>query len=211
MPNETAKKMTLKELEKLLGHKIELVDKKIVPVEDVPVGDTFMFAGVEFVVLNNNGTGIEVITKNVQNESVFDSATNRYVNSMASSKCNLFYETMKSHKDFKDAKAKLNEDVLLTFEMDLTTLDGRSVGPMRGCHVELPTFDIYRKYVNILDEHQCNKSWMFATAISTKENGDENVCIWDKKTKTIAFMYIQHTAGIRPYMIFNKKVVVEAL
>jgi hypothetical protein len=207
--NNKPKKMTLREIEKLLGHKIQIVDKKIVKVEDVPVGDVFLFCGIEFVVLNNTGDGVEVITRKIHGESVFDSASNKYVNSMASSRCSIFHQEMKNHPEYKKEAAVSNP--IKPFSMDLTTLDGRNYGSHRNCYAELLTIYKYRQFVKILDKHKADKSWMLATALSTKDNGSESVCFLDDKTNTINFMHLGCTCGIRPYMILRGDVVVEAL
>lgn len=206
---DSPKKMTLKEIEKLLGHKIEIVDKKIIKVEDVPVGNAFVFCGIEFVVLNNSGDGVEVITRKLHGESVFDSAMNRYVNSTVSSKCSIFHQNLKYTPEYK--KEAESGDPLILFDMDLATLDGRSYGTMRSCHAELLTLDKYRQFVNILDKHKVDKPWLLATAVSTKDNGNEFVCFWDNKTNTIGYTHLSSTCGIRPYMVMRGDVVVEAL
>jgi hypothetical protein len=204
-----AKKMTLKEIEKLLGHKIQLVDKKIIPVEDVPVGDVFMFCGVEFVVLNNTGDGVEVITRRLHGESVFDSATNNYCTSIVSSKCDMFHQNLMVHPEYHQESK--NTPSFKTFDLDLTTMDGHAYGRKDNCNVSLIPFDKYRQFVKILDKHRVNRPWALATAVSPKDNGNEFVCCWDNKTNTISQMHLGATFGIRPYMIMRGDVIVEAV
>lgn len=99
---------------------------------DVPIGDIFKAAGIEFI---RFGDGVSV-TKDVLFDTAFDKDTNDFSDSelLAKLAADVLHETEKA----------VGANNVLSFKTDLFSLDGTNRGVYTESKISLPTLGFYR-------------------------------------------------------------------
>jgi hypothetical protein len=146
------------------------MSEKKVLFPGVKDGDVFEVAGVEFIKFPDQNGMTPVVAKDVLFTSVFGDS-------------NHFAESKILDRLNKELLPKIEEAVgaenLCEFETDLTTLCGLKVHGCMRSRIALPTFDFYRKNIEIFDKHPVKRWWWTATPDSAKPHDDPDwvVCV----------------------------------
>ncbi len=167
------------------GQPVELTEKQVeelkkslnnnVCPKNIAPGDTFVYCGVEFVVLEHTAEGTLVITKDLWEDGVKFGVNNNF----ADKECSV----RKCLEQFAD---KLGTEDMVEYVVDLTSDDGlKDYGTTRA-FVSLLTCEQYRKYVEILDKHKVNKWWWLVTPFSTPTHEDDE---WVKCVSPRGFIF----------------------
>lgn len=171
-----------------------------VKLADVKIGDVFKINDIEFIKMSEKDGVVEAVTKNIVFKSEFGT-DNNFANSTVLKK--LTTEFLPKLIDI------VGEENIVEFETDLTTLDGLKPYPKMLSKVSLPTFDFYRKNVEIFDKHKVNSWWWLATADSAKPHYEPVwvVCVsprGDFDNGNCGNDYI----GVRPFLNFVSEIFV---
>jgi hypothetical protein len=99
-------------------------------------------------------------------------------------------------------------DNVLLHDVDLTSDDGLKDYGVVKRRVSLLTADMYRQFVDILDEHKIDAWWWLATPYSTPRHEHT---IWVKCVSPsggIDFGSYSDVRGVRPFCILNSNIFV---
>ena len=174
--------------------------KKINPPKD---GETFRLAGMEFIKFPSVDGKTPVVMRNIA-----------------------FLSRFGSNNDLRcsDVLKKMQEDILpkiidaiggenvLTFETDLTTLDGLKPYGVMESKISLPTLDFYRQHVEIFDKHPVKNWWWLATPESAKPHCDPNwiTCVAPSGYFSNGHCDYYLVLGVRPFCILKSDIFVSA-
>ena len=186
------KEMTLREIENLLGEKIKIVaDKPSRTLADIPVGETFKVGDMEFIVLEHTDFGTNVILKEFWKTAKFDDDTSNYAKSKIRKELNKeFYNKL---------SALVGTQNIVEHTVDLTTDDGRKDYGSVTDAISLLTCDMYRKYVDILDNYNPEKWWWLATSYSTAAKGYSYAVRCVRNGGTLGSSSCNCNIGVRPF------------
>ena len=178
----------------------KILTQNKIELSKIPVSDTFYIGDIEFVVLEQSGDTTAVITKEPLKDSVkFADDSNNYQKSIVAKECDKFGERIASI---------IGEENLVEHIVDLTSDDGlKDYGSVKK-RMSLLTCDLYRRYVEILDEHNVDKWWWLATAYSTPKRDADN---WVKCVSPSGIIYCDgyyFGGGVRPFCILKSNIFV---
>lgn len=195
----------------IFGQEIELTAEQIeklraslgvssVILSDVAVKDTVKIGKHEMVVLEHSGDTTALICKDLLIENKAFGKNNNYDGSAVDAICNGFAD---------EIAAIVGAENLVEHTVDLTSDDGlKDYGKIRR-RASLLTTDLYRRYVEILDEHKIDKWWWLATPNSTKRHGNES---WVKCVAPSGYVnyfdYNRDCVGVRPFCILKSNIFV---
>ena len=194
----------------ICGHEIELTEEQVeqiraslgaasVQLADVAVKDTFKIGGYEFVVLEQLGDAAAVILKDLLIERKQFGANNNYDGSYVEQECNQFADKI---------EAIVGTENLVKHTVDLTSDDGlKDYGKIKR-RMSLLTTELYRRYVDILDEHKVDTWWWLATPYSTKTHDNDS---WVKCVAPSGYVcshYYHYVGGVRPFCILKSNIFV---
>ena len=161
-------------------------------------GETFTIAGIEFIKFPAEGDVTPVMARNC-----------------------LFLSRFGDNNDLRqsDIIKKLESDVLpkiieaigeenvLTFQTDLTTLDGLKPYGVMESKVSLPTMDFYRANAEIFGKYKVGKWFWLATPESAAPNDDPYwiLCVAPSGRVRIEDYY-RDDFGVRPFFFFNSSI-----
>ncbi len=193
------------------GQKVGLTQEQVEQIREsfgVPMmklaeaapGEVVKVGSHEFVVLEHREEGTALIRKELLRESEeFGDSDNNYAGSNVEEICN----------EFADELADIvgTENVLL-HDVDLTSDDGLKDYGIIKRRVSLLTADMYRKFVEILDEHKLGAWWWLATPHSTAkhENASWVKCV--SPSGRINYGDFSGGIGVRPFCILNSNIFV---
>ena len=181
-------KVTNEQME-ILKKALNLNSKRLA---DVPVGDTFMIAGIEFI---HFGDG-KAVAKDILFSKVFDKGTNNFAKSS-------LLDRLKT-----DVLPRIENEVgaenILEFETDLWALDGTDKYGSMMSKISLPTFDFYRQNKKIFEKYPVNNWWLLATPDSTKNSSVRCVNIGG----TLGNCNCNYINGVRPVLFFKSDIFV---
>lgn len=166
-----------------------------VRLSDVAVKDTVKIGKHEMVVLEHSGDTTALIRKDLLIENkAFGKKNNNYDGSAVDAVCNSFAD---------EIAAVVGSENLVEHTVDLTSDDGlKDYGKIRR-RASLLTTDLYRRYVEILDEHKIEKWQWLATPHSTERHGNET---WVKCVSPSGSFndgsYRNGSIGVRPFLLF---------
>ena len=176
-------------------------EKKQLKLADIPAGATFVVDGMEFVVLEQAGETTAVITKKVLKTMAYGS-TNNFDGSDVDDYCKEFAE---------DLFEKIGTENVVEHTVDLTSDDGLKDYGTVNRMVSLLTTEQYRKYVDILDQHNPNAWWWLATPYSTERHGNDQ---WVKCVSPAGniynVLYGNVDDGVRPFCILKSSIFVSS-
>lgn len=194
----------------LNGKKIELTSEQIaemtkslgikqIKLSDIPIGKTFKVDDYEFVVLEHSKDTTAVILKNLLYTDKKFGSDNDYKGSNVDSICCDFGEVVKKIVGCSN---------LIKHTVDLTSDDGlKDYGKIHR-YASLLTAGLYRRYVEILDNHKVDKWWWLATAYSTPTHGDSSFAKCVAPSGSIINYNDNDNGGVRPFCILNSNIFV---
>lgn len=101
----------------------------------------------------------------------------------------------------------VGEENVCSFKTDLTTLDGLKPYGELETRISLPTFDFYRKNVEIFDRHKPDCWWWLATPDSAKPHDDPRWIVCVSPSGGIGGgLYHFYGGGVRPFLIFDSSI-----
>jgi len=195
----------------LNGTKIKLTPEQVVEMQKsfgvnqialstIKIGETFKIGKFEFIVLEHSKETTAVILKELLYENKQFGKSNNFENSYVDDICNEFEITIGDI---------IGSDNLILHTVDLTADDGlKDYGTIQR-KMSLLTTELYRRYVEILDNYKVNKWWWLATALSTPKH--------DIKygVKCVSpYGFIDHgrdydcISGVRPFCILKSNIFV---
>jgi len=194
----------------ICGRRIELTPDQVeqlreslgipgVRLADIAVSNTFHIGKHEFVVLEHSGDTTAVICRELLVDSMVFGKNNRYDGSNMDAECNKFAD---------EIAAIVGTENLVDHTVDLTADDGlKDYGKIRR-RASLLTADLYRRYVEILDEHKISKWWWLATPHSTKRHENDSWVKCVAPSGGIVYRGYYYDYGVRPFCIFKSNIFV---
>lgn len=166
-----------------------------------PVGDIAKVGDLEFVVLEHNEDGTTaLLLKGFWKTVKFDDNSNNYSESDIRKDLNENF-----YKHLSDIVGSEN---IVKHAVDLTSDDGRTDYGSCEDYISLPTCDMYRKYVHILDKHRPDSWWWSATAYSTKSNGYDFSVRCVGSGGALYYDRCRSSLGVRPFCILKSNIFV---
>lgn len=197
----------------VFGRKIELTEEqaaelkaRFAPPEtalaEVAGGDTFMIGTHEFVVLEQMEGVAAVILKKLLYECMEFGSNNNFDGSSVDNACRKFAD---------EISEIIGAENLVEHTVDLTSDDGlKDYGTIQR-KVSLLTADLYRKYVEVLDQHKIDAWQWLATPSSTKRHENDR---WVKCVSPSGYLGIirygcgRDSRGVRPFCILKSHIFV---
>ena len=191
------------------GQKIELTKEQITKIRDSvvkktklsqkEVGDTFKIAEYEFIVLEHSAETTAVILKDFLEKSDFSSIDCDFKTSIVKTKLEAFADKI---------AGVIGSDNLITHTVDLTANDGLKDYGKTTAKMSLLTADLYRRYVEILDNFKIDKWWWLATPYSTSKHGYTQYVTCVAPSGGINSYNCISYYGVRPFCILNSNIFV---
>lgn len=176
---------------------IVAAEKKL--AEHTP-GDVVKVGGREFIVLEHREEGTALLLKELlRDDEAFSNGDNNYIGSNAEKICSEFADEL---ADIVGAENVLPHDV------DLTSDDGLKDYGVIKRRASLLTADMYRKFVEILDEHKLDAWWWLATPHSTAKHENANWVKCVSPAGRINRDLYNYGNGVRPFCILNSNIFV---
>lgn len=177
--------------EKVMEMTKEYLEKKKTKAPEV--GDVVEISGIKWMILDKTEDGYLAITKDFIDLGMkFDSDKNDWRTSALREYLN---------EEFIE---DLEEDMLLEFERDLTSLDGQTEYGTCMDKVSLLTVDEYRKYRKYLQN--TDKWWWLVTPWSTPCNDIERTVAVVSPSGNVDFINCDYDYGVRPFCIFKSSI-----
>jgi hypothetical protein len=194
------------------GNKIQITDEQAeeitkglairttVKLSEKAVGDTFRIGEYEFVVLEHREEITAVILKGILEDSEFGKINCDFKGSIVKTKLEAFADKIESI---------IGEDNLIEHTVDLTSNDGLKDYGTANAKMSLLTADLYRRYVEILDNVNPDAWWWLATPYSTPKHGYDNfvLCVSPGGSVYSGDSYGSND-GVRPFCILNSNIFV---
>ena len=197
----------------LNGTKINLTDEQAeeikrtfsvnqIKLSDIPEGETFKVGDYEFIVLEHLEDKTAVILKELLETSMKFGDTNNF----SDEGC----VVRKRLEEFaSELEGIVGADNLITHDVDLTADDGLKDYGTTTAKVSLLTCNLYRKYVETLDNYKVKKWWWLVTPFSTPKHDPDN---WVKCVAPSGFVgdngYYVNRNGVRPFCILKSDIFV---
>lgn len=173
-------------------------ENKTVRFPGVKDGETFRIAGMEFIKFPATKNGTPVLMRDVAFTSRFGDN-----NDLRSS------DVLKRLQEEFLPKIieAVGEENVLSFQTDLTTLDGLKPYGVMESKISLPTFDFYREHVKIFDKYPVDDYYWTATPDSAKPHYNPVwvVCVSPAGNFNCGD-YGCNYGGVRPFLIFNSSI-----
>ena len=178
---------------------MESIGTKQKKLADISVGKTFEIGTYEFILLEQSGDTTAVILKNLLYDRKVFGKNNNYDGSDVDKIC----------VEFGDKIAEIiGSDNLISHTVDLTSDDGLKDYGKVNRKMSLLTTELYRRYVETLDNHKIDKWWWLSTAHSTPKHDNAT---WIKCVSPSGFIYDGSyfiNNGVRPFCILNSEIFV---
>lgn len=171
---------------------------KVAGFPGVKDGEVFRLAGMEFIKFPSVDGKTPVVMRDIAFSSRFGDNNDL--------RCSDALKKMQ-----KDILPKIMEEVgeenVLTFQTDLTALDGLKPYGMMESKISLPTLDFYRQHVEIFDKYQVDEWWWLATPESVQPHSAPKwiVCV-APSGYIYGGRYYFNGIGVRPFLIFNSSI-----
>lgn len=193
------------------GQKIELTDDQAklilrataeaptIELGELDEGSTFKIGEHEFVVLEQKGdVTCAILAGLLPDNTVFSKTNNNYDDSTVDGICNDFGE---------EIAAIVGDENILPHSVDLEANDGlRDYGTISR-KASLLTANLYRRYVDVLDQHKPNAWWWLATPHSTKRHDDDSwaLCVSPSGDISSDSCFVNGN-GVRPFCILKSSI-----
>ena len=197
----------------LNGKKIDLTDEQVkeikrtfsvnqIKLSDIAEGETFKVGNYEFIVLEHMEDKTAVILKDLLETSMKFGDTNNFSDEGCIVRKRL-------EQFASELEGIIGTDNLITHDVDLTADDGLKDYGITTAKVSLLTCNLYRKYVETLDNYKVKKWWWLVTPFSTPKHDPDN---WVKGVAPSGFVcnngLYNYDVGVRPFCIFNSNIFV---
>ena len=197
----------------LNGKRIDLTDEQVeeikstfsvnqIKLSDVAEGETFKVGNYEFIVLEHMEDKTAVVLKDLLETSMKFGETNNFNDEG----CIVRKRLEQFASELEDI---IGTDNLITHDVDLTADDGLKDYGITTAKVSLLTCNLYRKYVEILDNYKVKKWWWLVTPFSTPKHDPDN---WVKCVAPSGYVgnfnFYFNNYGVRPFCIFNSNIFV---
>lgn len=193
------------------GHKIELNSEQAtlilsafenptnIKLADIEAGDTFKIGAHEFIVLEQNGSTTDVILKDLLPDQRFGDSNN-FDSSDVAETCYNFGE---------EIAAIIGAENIIPHTVDLTANDGLKCYGTIETHCSLLTADLYRSFVDILDNFKPDCWWWLATSWSTKKHDNDGYVLCVSPSGYFSnYYYNDLEGGVRPFCILKSDIFV---
>ena len=191
-------------------NKIELTDEQVaqigksvfpaeVKLSQKKVGDTFKIGEYEFIVLEHSKETTAVILKDILCESKFGERDCDFKSSIVKKKLGEF--------EGKIAKI-IGSHNIVPHGVDLTSNDGLKDYGKDLANMSLLTADLYRRYVEILDNYKVEEWWWLATPYSTAKHGYTQYVLCVAPSGVYDCNDYGCNIGVRPFCILNSNIFV---
>ena len=168
-----------------------------IKLADIEVGDTFKIGEHELIVLEHVGDTTAVILKTLLPDQKFG-ATNNFDGSDVSETCDQFG---------REIAGIIGVENIIHHTVDLTSNDGLKCYGTVGRLCSLLTADLYRRFVEILDNHKPDNWWWLATPWSTKKHDGEEFVLCVSPSGCVYCGYYRGR-GVRPFCILKSDIFV---
>lgn len=195
------------------NQRIELTDEQVaqiiaahgqqcnsIKLSEVAAGDTFKIGDHEFIVLEQSGDTTAIIRKDLLPNQRFGNSNN-FDGSDVGETCDKFAA---------EIAAITGAENIVEHTVDLTSDDGlKDYGTIKS-RCSLLTADLYRRYVEILDNFKPDEWWWLATPHSTKrhENDSWVKCVSPSGCINYDYYYDGGGSGVRPFCILKSTIFV---
>ena len=168
-------------------------------LSEIPVGELIQIGKHEMIVLGHSGDTTAVICKDPILENEMFGTTNNYDGSNVDKRCNEFAEGIASI---------VGDENMVMHTVDLTSDDGLKCYGKIQRRASLLTTELYRRYVDVLDEFPQKTWWWLATAFSTKKHDDESWVKCVSPSGCVSFGHYYRDNGVRPFCILKSNIFV---
>ena len=168
----------------------------------IPTGKTFKIGEFEFIVLGHGKETTAVILKDLLETTKFSNTDCDFKSSIVKTKLEAFADKISS---------VIGTDNLITHMVDLTANDGLKCYGKTMAKMSLLTADLYRQYVEILDNFKPDGWWWLSTPYSTSKHGYTQYVLCVSPSGIINFNYCcsyYYGLGVRPFCILNSNIFV---
>ena len=169
------------------------MEKNYIKLSNVGNGKTFFVGEVEFIKFYDEDGATVAVTKDCICEMEFGSN-----NDFSSSEI-----LKKLQEDFlPDIAAAVGIENICDIETDLTTLDGLKPYENLVSKVTLPTFDFYRKNVEVFDKYKLDRWWWLATPETAQPHYNPVWITGVSPVGNVNCNYYSNVSGVRPFLRF---------
>ena len=169
-----------------------------VQLKDLKPGDTFKIGAHRLIVLEQSGDTTAIIRKDLLPDQRFGSSNNLNGSAVGET-CYQFAA---------EIAAIIGAENIVEHTVDLTSDDGlKDYGTVKS-RCSLLTTDLYRRYVEILDNFTPGRWWWLATAYSTPRHDNE---VWVKCVSPAGIIGLGDCYGgfgVRPFLILKSTIFV---
>ena len=166
-------------------------------IKNVQDGQTFEIAGIEFIKFPATAEGVPVVARDLQKVMRFGKNNDLRTSEVLE----WLQETF-----LPKIVAAIGEENLVSFQTDLTTLDGlKNYGHLES-KVSLPTLDFYRENAEIFRNHKVNDWWWIATPESDKPVSNPYWTLCVSPAGNFDCGRCSGSSGVRPFCIFKSSI-----
>lgn len=155
------------------------------------IGDIITLGSHDFIILDNRGSELLVLSKNTVSVCEFDNNSNNFANSTPRNYLNTEFLTEIQSEEYK----------LIPFETDLTSLDGLTDYESVENLVSLLTLADYQKYSRVIP--RIDNWWWLATPWSTPTRGFSRYVCYVSSNGTVRYSDCGYSGGVRPFCILQ--------
>lgn len=175
--------------------------KNKVELSTLAPGDVFEIGKNDFIVLEQIGAEVKIISKNFMAKNVVYDETSRDYN-----KSNL--KEMIEDKIQPIIESEVGENNLVEHTVELTSVDMQHEFDDCKCKVRPITFDEARKYNNLLPNKDLDDWWWTCTPWSTEERGCSYSIAVVSSAGFICSINCNDSNGVRPVCILKSNIFV---
>ena len=173
-------------------------ENKAARFHNVPDGGTFTIAGMEFIKFPTVNGRTPVVAR----EPVFSSRFGDNNDLRSSDVLKRLQEEI-----LPKITAEVGEENVLTFQTDLTTLDGLKPYGVMESKISLYTMDFYREHVSIFDQYRVDDWCWTATPESAKPHDDPYWVVCVSPAGCIHYSRnLCNYFAVRPILIFDSSI-----
>lgn len=175
--------------------------KNKVELSTLAPGDVFEIGKNDFIVLEQIGAEVKIISKNFMTKNVVYDKTSRDYN-----KSNL--KEMIEDKIQPIIESEVGENNLVEHTVELTSVDMQHEFDDCKCKVRPITFDEARKYNNLLPNKDLDDWWWTCTPWSTEERGCSYSITLVSSAGDVSIGHCSSRSGVRPVCILKSNIFV---
>ena len=165
-------------------------------IKNVQDGQTFEIAGIEFIKFHATAEGVPVVTRDLQKVMSFGQNNDLRTSDVLE----WLQETF-----LPKIVAAIGEDNIVSFQTDLTALNGlKDYGHLES-KISLPTIDFYRENAEIFRNHPVDDYWWLATSDSSMP-GERYLTLCVSPAGGIFNDICYGSNGVRPFCIFKSSI-----